>query len=529
MDETLQADYIVVGMGAAGAGVAKILSDDNAISVIGIEAGANHDEDEQITNATYAPTLEEDYFPQYFYQMAQIVQEHVPEGEFNYTTGRLFGGGSSINGMQYVQGSIPLYEQWEALLGSSWSVNSIHNTFKKLEKYNGYTPTSDDRGYSGAVNIRQAPLNPTNMAFKFVDAVSQATSLPVILDYNAPATPIGPFLQWQLFQNPDGTRASSSTAYLKDILSAKNEGRGKRNLQVLEKTTVLRVLFKGKKAVGVEYLRNGVYGKAFAKKKVILAAGVYSPWILQLSGIGPKEVLEKAGVQVIYDNPNVGQNLINHFISVAVFTANPDDQGLPENDLSALYTGGAFLPDPTEPVSPLRRGVQLIGMSAGPGNFMICSLALQPKSKGNVLIQSGDPFQIPLVDDRAFTDPADLLTYKNIYKVYIKNIAEQLNSIDSQYTLVVPSLDVIDDDEALEEFIVDTIEHTHHWAGTCRMAPRSEGGVVDNHGRVYGTKNLIVADVSIAPIIPDGNTGACAFMIGRKIAKELQRKEALKK
>lgn len=505
------ADYIVVGMGASGAGIAKILSDNKKVSVIGFEAGANHDNDEEIRNATYAPMLEEDYFPQYFYQLEQIMQKNAPETMFNYTTGRLLGGGSSINGMQYVQGSIPLYEEWEALLGSDWSANKIRNTFKKLERFNGITNDPDSRGYKGPVDIRQAPLNPTTMAFKFCDAVEEATGHPRIIDYNAPNTPMGPFSQWQLFQNPNGTRESSSTAYLYHKRS---------NLTILDKTTVLKVLFKGKKAVGVAYLQNGKYGVAYARKKVILAAGVYSPWLLQLSGIGPKDVLEAAGIDVIYDNPNVGKNLVNHFVSMAMFTANPNDQGLPDNDPNALYTGGAFLPDPTKPVSPLRRGVQLIGMSAGTGNFMIASIALQPKSVGTVMVQSGDPLQAPLVDDGAFTDPRDLETYKNIYKVYIKDIAKALNEIDSSYELVMPTVDMIDDDEALEEYITSTIEHTHHWAGTCRMAPRDQGGVVDTHGNVYGVKHLVIADDTIAPIIPDGNTAACAFMIGRKLAKE---------
>lgn len=521
-EEALRADYVVVGMGAAGAGIAKILSDNQKVSVIGLEAGANCDNHEEIKNPIYSMTLEEDFFPQYFYQLQQIVQENAPEVAFNYTTGRLFGGGSSVNGMQYVQGSPALYKEWEYLLGASWSVNKIRDTFKALEHFFGETPNHASRGYHGAVNIRQAPKSPTAMARKFVDAVSQATSYPQIMDYNDPYTPIGPFTQWQLFQNPNKTRESSSTAYLKDILNDKFHGMHSRQLRVLERATVLRVIFEGDTAVGVEYLCNGKCGTAYANKKVILSAGVYSPWLLQLSGIGPKDVLEKAGVEVIYDNPNVGKNLINHFISMAVFQANPKDRGLRKNDPEALYTGGAFLPDPTPPVKSNRRGVQMIGMSAGPGNFILASIAVQPKSRGSLVIQSADPLQVPLVDDGAFMHPADLITYKNIYKIYIKDIAEKLNAIDSQYVLVAPSLSVIEDDQALEDYIVNTIEHTHHWAGTCRMAPLNKGGVVDENGHVYGVRNLIVADDSIAPFIPDGNTAACAFMIGRKIAKELQ-------
>lgn len=516
-----EADYVVVGMGAAGAGLAKLLSDDFHNSVIGIEAGGDHDNDTPIKDSTFAPTLEEDFFPQYFYQLAQVVQPAAPESEFNYTTGRMLGGGSSINGEQYVRGSVELYAEWQALLGSFWSVDSIYHAFKEYEKYNGVTDCPEKRGSHGAVDIRQAPVLPTSMATKFVNATILATGYPEILDYNCPQTPMGSFTRWQLFQHPDGTRESSSTAYLKPVLNSDLKSKGKRKFKVLDKTTVLRVIFKGNKAVGVKILKDGKYGTVHARKKVILCAGIYSPWLLQLSGIGPKDVLENAGVDVLVDNPHVGENLVNQFVSVAVFTANPNDEGVPAIDPSALYVGGAFLPDATPPVDPTRRGIQLIGISPQAGTFVTAIINLQPKSRGTVKIQSSDPLQIPLVDDGAFTDPADIATFMNAYKVYIKDIAQQLNALDPLYNLIVPSLAVINDDAALEEYIVSTIEHTHHWTGTCRMAPRDQGGVVDKHGNVYGVKNLIVADDSIAPFIPDGNTAGCAFMIAKKIAHHL--------
>lgn len=520
-----KADYIVVGMGAAGAGVAKLLSDDCRTSVIGIEAGANHDNDEQIKNSTFAGILEEDFFPQYFYQLTQVFQPIVNNNSFNYTTGRLFGGGSSINGEQYVRGSRQLYSQWQALLGSIWSKNKIFNAFIAFENYNGITPNPSKRGFCGPVDIRQAPVNPTSMATKFVQATSLATGFGEIIDYNLPETPIGPFTRWQLFQKPNGKRESSSTAYLEPILHGNLCSKGKRQLQILDKTTVLRVLFRNKRAIGVEVLQDGKCRKIYARKKVILCAGIYSSWILQLSGIGPKALLKEKGVEVVHDNPNVGQNLVNQFTITAAFTADPNDVGVPADDPNALYVGGAFLPDPTLPINPNQRGFQLIGTSPQTGSFFLTLILLEPKSRGTVMIQSGDPFQIPLVDDGAFTNPADLTSYKNAFKVYVKDIAEELHAIDSKYNLISPPIAVINDDQALENFILGNIDHTHHWTGTCRMAPRDQGGVVNRFGNVYGVKNLVIADDSIAPFIPDGNTGACAFMIGEKIAKEIIKRD----
>lgn len=520
-----KADYVVVGMGAAGAGVAKILSDDKDASVIGIEAGGDLDNAIPIFDSTYAPILESDYFPEYFYQLSQVVQRDAGSGDFNYTTGRLLGGGSSINGEQYVQGSEINYSQWAPLVGREWSTQKIFSAFKHIENYEGISPAPTQRGHNGLVHIRQAPVVPTTMAIKFVTAVAEATGYPEIIDYNDRATPIGPFTRWQLFQQSNGRRESSSTAYLKPFVNAELKGKHKRQLKILDRTTVLKVLFKENKAIGVRVLKDGVFANVYARKKVILCAGIYSNCLLQLSGIGPRSKLKPLGIDVIFDNPFVGQNLVNQFINIALFTANPNDPGVPANDPNALYVGGAFLPDPTPPVNPALRGVQLIGASASPGSFQIVIITNQPKSRGNVMLQSKDPLQIPLVDDGAFSNPADLKTFMNIYKVYIREIAVALNAIDSQYVLIAPTLDVINDDNLLQEYILTNIDHTHHWTGTCRMAPLDQGGVVDSHGNVYGVKNLVIADDSIAPFIPDGNTAACAFMIGRKIALDIKKHE----
>lgn len=519
-----EADYIVVGMGAAGAEVAKLLSDDRRMSVIGIEAGGNHDDDIPIKDSTYAPVLEDDYSPQYFYQIEQKKQGALPDIQFNYTTGRMLGGGSSINGMQYVEGTNELYRKWEKLLGKFWSIEEIRCAFKEIERFKTKNK-SYCRGSKGELNIRLAPEMPTSMAEKFSVAVSHATGFPEIFDYNNPQTELGPFTRWQLTQKRNGNRESSSTAFLAPYLKKQQTRKRGRKLKILDKTTVTKVLFKGNKARGVRILQNGTPGTVYARKKIILCAGVLSPCILQLSGIGPRDVLEKAGVKVLYENSNVGKDLVNQFICTAMLSANPSDVGVPENDLNALYVGGAFLPDPSLPYDSNNsrglRGIQLIGMSPEPGVFLIAVINLQPVSRGVVNIQSADPFQVPLVDDGAFENQEDLQTFVDAFRIYIKSIAKELNAIDSMYNLISPSTSVIDDTNLLTEYIKANIGHTHHWTGTCKMGKSAYDGVVDKHGNVFGVENLVVADDSIAPFIPDGNTQACAYLIGRKIAKHI--------
>lgn len=523
--EKLMFDYIVIGTGPAGAVIAKTLTDDKKTSVLVLEAGENRDRDKPIRDSTFAPELEEEFFPQYFWQGEGVPQEELDGRVFEWTTGRLSGGGSSINGEQYVRPTSVVLEQWEALLGSDWSPERAISRFKRLEKFNGETDNPGVHGYHGRIDIRQAPENPTSMASKLVSAIEQATGFPEILDYNTPETPLGPFSRWQLFQKPNGNRESSSTAFLSsDIVTPGGRGLNGRKLSVFYKSTALRILFENKCAVGVEFLKEGKCVQAYARKKVIVSAGINSAQLLMLSGIGPKKQLEPAGISVVVDNPNVGLQLRNHTLNFATFTTNPADKPLPESDPNALYTGGAFLPDPTPGADPNVRTVQLAGIGAE-GSLTIAIIYLKPKSRGSIKIQSNDPLQIVLANEAFLQNIDDMEAVKQIYRVYIKDIAEQLRAIDPMYRLVSPTIDIINDDDELENFIKENFEHNHHQQGSLRMAPLSKGGVVNRRGEVHGVKNLIVADDSIIPFTVDGNTSAPAYLIGLTIAQQLRQKK----
>lgn len=523
-NENLAFDYIVIGTGPAGAVIAKTLSDHKKTSVLVLEAGENNDKDQPIKDSTVAPELEEHFFPQYFWQGEGVPQEGLDDRSFEWTTGRLSGGGSSINGEQYVRPTPSVLREWEKLLGPLWSPQQAIRRFKQLEKYNGKTKKPDVHGYHGRIDIRQAPAKPTNMAKKLVLAMERATGFKRILDYNDPQTPLGPFTRWQLFQKPNGRRESSSTAFLSsDIIHSNGMGVNGRKLKVIYKATALRILFKQKKAIGVEFLKEGQCFRAFAHKKVIISAGINSAQLLMLSGIGPGKQLKQANIPVIFNNPNVGKNLRNHTLNFATFTTNPSDTPLPLNDPAALYTGGAFLPDPTPGSDKSRRAVQLVGRVSSDGLLSIVILFLRPKSRGSIKIQTNDPLKIVLADEGFLENPADLEAIKNIYRVYIKNIADKLSAIDPAYQLMSPTLEIINNDGKLEEFIKQNFGHNHHQQGALRMAPLNQGGVVDFLGRVHGVEGLIVADDSLVPFTVDGNTTAPAYLIGFTIAQQLQK------
>lgn len=521
MSKKLIFDYIIVGTGPAGAVIAKTLTDDKKTSVLLLEAGENNDKDKPIRDSAFAPDLEEQFSQKYFWQGLGVPQEGLDDRAFEWTTGRLLGGGSSINGEQYVRPTSAVLREWSKLLGPLWSPRRASLRFKSLEKYNGQSANPRLRGSHGRIDIRQAPRNPTTMAAKLAAAIEQATGYPEILDYNDPRTPLGPFTRWQLYQDRDGTRENSSRAFLSsDVMLPNGRGARGRKLQVFFRTTALRVLFLHKRAMGVELLKEGKRLSAFARKKVILSAGINSAQLLMLSGIGPADALQRAGIPVVFDNPNVGKKLRNHTLNFASFTTNPSDHALPPNDPNALYTGGAFLPDPSGK-NPNRRAVQLIGMSAD-GLLNLAIIFLRPKSRGSIKIQNNDPLKIVLADEGFLSNPDDMESVKNIYRIYIKDIAAQLEAIDPSYRLVSPTLDVLDDDARLEAFIKQNFDHNHHQQGSLRMAPLSRGGVVDRRGAVHGVKDLIVADASIIPFTVDGNTSAAAYLIGYTIARKMR-------
>lgn len=515
-------DYIIVGSGAAGCTIAKILSDDRRNSVLLLEAGENNDNDEAVRNSALAPLLSTFYYVQYFWMGDQVAQTNVNNRFFRFPGKRILGGGTSINGEQYVRPTNAVIKEWANYLGPLWSPEAVIERFKELEKYNGLTDNPDAHGYNGPIDVRQAPAEPTSLTQKIVSAMEAATSFNEILDYNNPDTPLGPFSRWQLTQKPNGNRESATTAFLTpDVVNEKGMGVNGRRLVVETKSTALRILFNNKTAIGVTFLNDGEFRCAYARKKIIITAGVYSSQILMVSGIGPADVLQAAGVPVLVDNPNVGKHSRNHVLTSALFSRDPND--LPSNDPNALYLAGAFLPDPTG-VNPSRRAIQLIASLRG-NDLGITVLNLVPKSRGDVKIQATDPLKMVMANENLLSDPADLKLLKDAFKIYITKIAAELNAIDPDYKLISPSLDTIADDAKLGEYIKSTLGIAAHDTSTLRMAPSAAEGAVNYKGEVFGVKDLIVADNTIIPFTVDGNTQAPAFLIALTIAQQLLKEE----
>lgn len=517
-------DYIVVGTGPAGSVVTKKLSDDRRHSVLALEAGGNFSDNPLIRDSKFAVpiVLFQDFAPQFYMPGHGTPQKGANGRTFPWTGGRLLGGGSSVNNEQYVRPSTAVMDEWESLLGPIWSPEAMVRRFQEIEIYNGNTTAPETRGYNGQLHIRQTQTPPTTMTKKVTEAIARATGFREITDYNDPHTPLGPFTSYQLYQRPDGIRDSADTAFLnRSVMTRTGEGVAGRRLRVSFRSTVTRVLFNGNKAIGVEYIQDGSSKYAYARKKVILSAGITSVPILMHSGIGPAHVLKKYGIPIVFPNKNVGKHYADHPSVAAVFSTNPADRAFPPHDPNSLYQGGAFLPDPSPGANKRRRGIQLFAQAGANNELAIGAILLQPKSRGRAIIQDTDPLKVILGDQGYLADDADLATFISVYTVYIKQIAEQLRAIDAHYKLITPSLELINDEAKLTQFIKDNLAPGFHPQSMNRMGTSPTNSVVNAKGAVHGVHNLIVADDTIIPFTVDGNTSAPAFLIGKTIAEQL--------
>lgn len=526
---TFIADYVIIGSGPAGAPIAKMLTDDKSRSVILLEAGSNNTENKRIRLSSHIQDTVFHQNARYFWLDETITQSNLGRS-FDYISGRTLGGASSVNGTFWIRTSDEKLALWKDFGGKKWSLKRLHRIMKKLEDYHGDTEHPIFRGRKGPVDVRQTAQK-APQGVKFATAFQQALGLPILTDYNDPKTPIGvdERVQWSQRGKSGKYRVSAATAFLNDRIMSKNgKGVHGRKLRVLTKSTALRTIWKGKRAIGVEVLRDGKFTKVYARKEVIISAGINSSQFLQLSGVGPKELLKKYDIPVKFNNVHVGKNLVDHVAVVTVFTANPADKA-PDPNSPAEVLG--FLPSPSG-MHPTHRAIQLVGApqpsaiggTPTPNTFAVGVVLCNPKSRGSIQIQSKDPLHMPLVNLAVLENESDLRTLVGAFQDYVLPISEKLSLIDPAYQLLIPSAVVIDDDDLLTEYIksaVDLPSTVHNYSGHCKMAPLHEGGVVDGAGRVHGVKGLRVADCSIAPIPTDGAGMALAYLIGANIAEQI--------
>ena len=507
--------YVVVGAGAAGSVLAHRLSEDPATRVLVLEAGAP-DDDPRIRKPSAFRQLLATPFN---WGESTDAEPHLHDREVNLPRGRGWGGGGSISAMVYVRGHAADFDRWEAAGNPGWGYDDVLPYFKKAE--NQERGPSAHHGVGGPHNVAD-PRWVSPISEAFVAAAEQA-GLPSNDDFNGPRQE-GAGL-YQLNQK-DGARHSAADAYLRPAL-------GRENLTVESHARATRVLFDGRRAVGVAYLQNGQAHEVRASREVILSAGsIGSAQLLLLSGIGPAEALRELGVPVVQDRPAVGENLQDH-PRVALTYASRKPLGLSdaeredaEKEYAESRTGplssngigaGAFVRLAAADPAP---AVQIM-LTANPaaGTFSIHAALMHPRSRGALRLRSADTSEGPAILINYLADDRDLERLASGLEV-VRRIAGAEALAEYRGDELGPGPGGWEP-ETLRDYIRDNVGTFFHPVGTCRMGSDDQA-VVDPDLRVRGVEGLRVIDASVMPDLLSGATHAATVMIAEKGADLLK-------
>ena len=518
-------DYLIIGAGTAGCVLANRLSENPQNHVAIFEAGGNSDIWKVNMPLALLYTMHD---PKYNFKYYSEPEPHLNNRRLFCPRGKMIGGCSAHNGMVYVRGNKEDYRRWASFGLKDWDYEKVLPYFKKIETWSG--GENEYRGGDGILPINQSQNN--NPLFKAFLASAEEAGHKINKDMNGEDQEGFGMYDVTIHK---GERASASKYYL-------NPARKKSNLKVFTESFVEKIIFEGTKAIGIEVNIKGKINKIFANKEIILSGGsINSPQLLMLSGVGPASHIKEKGIEVVKNIPGVGRNLQDHLETYIQQECNTSDTLYKYiNKFNMVKAGIQWFLNKSGPCSTsfLEAGgfcksspdkeypniqfhffpsfvIDHGKVDPDAHGYQLHASLNQPKSRGNIELNTSNPYDHPKIQFNYLEDEYDL--NETVKCIHVAREILKQNSMKPYAGREIGPGDHAQNEEEIKEYIRSKAETAYHPSCTLKMGV-DDMAVVNEKLKVNGLQNLRVADASIMPEITSGNLNAPTLMIAERAA-----------